>query len=46
MSKSSEKVKKNYAYTCKWTDVEVELLLTVSKEHKTKQIAKSTDWDL
>ena len=45
MSKSSEKVKKKYADTYKWTDDEVELLLTVTKEYKTKQIAKSTDWE-
>ena len=32
MSKSSEKVKKKYAN--KWTDDKVELLLTVTKEHK------------
>ena len=43
MSKSSEKVKKKYAGTYKWTDDEVELLLTVTKEYKTKQIAKSID---
>ena len=30
MSKSSEKVKKKYADTYKWTDDEVELLLTVN----------------
>ncbi|CAH3029575.1 unnamed protein product, partial [Porites evermanni] len=29
----------------KWTDDEVELLLTVTKEYKTKQIAKSIDWE-
>ena len=45
MSKSFEKVKKKYADTYKWTDDEVELLLTVTKEYKTKQIAKSTDWE-
>ncbi|CAH3023563.1 unnamed protein product [Porites evermanni] len=45
MSKSTEKVKKKYADTCKWTDDEVELLLTVTKEYKTKQIAKSIDWE-
>ena len=45
MSKSSEKGKKKYADTYKWTDDEVELLLTVTKEYKTKQIAKSTDWE-
>ncbi|CAH3156624.1 unnamed protein product, partial [Porites evermanni] len=28
----------------KWTDDEVELLLTVTKEYKTKQIVKSIDW--
>ena len=39
MSKSTEKVKKNCADTFKWTDDEVELLLTVTKEYKTKQIA-------
>ena len=44
MSKSTEKVKKKYADTYKWTDDEVELLLTVTKEYKTKQIAKSIDW--
>ena len=43
MSKSTEKVKKKYADTYKWTDDEVELLLTVTKEYKTKQIAKSID---
>ena len=42
--KSSEKGKKKYADTYKRTD-EVELLLTVTKEYKTKQIAKSTDWE-
>ena len=46
MSKSSEKVKKKYADAYKWSDDEVELLLTVTKEYKTKQFAKSTDWDL
>ena len=46
MSKSSEKVKKKYADAYKWSDDEVELLLTVTKENKTKQFAKSTDWDL
>ena len=45
MSKSTEKVKKKYADTYKWTDDEVELLLTVTKEYKTKQIAKSIDWE-
>ena len=45
MSKSTEKVKKNYADTYKWTDDEVELLLTVTKEYKTKQIVKSIDWE-
>ena len=40
MSKSSEKVEKKYADTYKWTDDEVKLLLTVSKEYKTKQISK------
>ena len=45
MSQSSEKGKKKYADTYKWTDDEVELLLTVTKEYKTKQIAKSTDWE-
>ena len=45
MSKSSEKVKKKYADKYKWTADEVELLLTVTKEYKTKQIAKSTDWE-
>jgi len=30
MSKSTEKVKKKYADTYKWTDDEVELLLTVT----------------
>ena len=40
MSKSTENVKKKYADTYKWTDDEVELLLTVTKEYKTKQIAK------
>ena len=46
MSKSSEKVKKKYADAYKWSDDEVELLLTVTKEYKTKQFPKSTDWDL
>ena len=45
MSKSTENVKKKYADTYKWTDDEVELLLTVTKEYKTKQIAKSIDWE-
>ncbi|CAH3118388.1 unnamed protein product [Porites lobata] len=45
MPKSTEKVKKKYADTYKWTDDEVELLLTVTKEYKTKQIAKSIDWE-
>ena len=45
MSKSTEKVKKKSADTYKWTDDEVELLLTVTKEHKMKQIAKSIDWE-
>ena len=45
MSKSTEKVKKKYADTYKWTDDEVELLLTVTKEYKTKQIAKIIDWE-
>ena len=45
MSKSTEKGKKKYADTYKWTDDEVELLLTVTKEYKTKQIAKSIDWE-
>ena len=45
MSKSTEKVKKKYADTYKWTNDEVELLLTVTKEYKTKQIAKSIDWE-
>lgn len=45
MPKSIEKVKKKYADTYKWTDDEVELLLTVTKEYKTKQIAKSIDWE-
>ena len=40
MSKSSEKVKKKSADTYQWIDDEVELLLTVTKEYKTKQIAK------
>ena len=44
MSKSTEKGKKKYADTYKWTDDEVELLLTLTKEYKTKQIAKSIDW--
>ena len=46
MSKSSEKVKKKYADAYKRSDDEVELLPTVTKEYKTKQFAKSTDWDL
>lgn len=45
MSKSTEKVKKKYADTYKWTDDEVELLLKVMKQYKTKQIAKSIDWE-
>ena len=45
MSKSTEKGKKKYADTYKWTDDEVELLLTVTKECNTKQIAKSIDWE-
>ena len=45
MPKSTEKGKKKYADTYKWTDDEVELLLTVTKEYKTKQIAKSIDWE-
>ena len=45
MSKCPKKVKKKYADTYKWTDDEVELLLTVTKEYKTKQIAKSIDWE-
>ena len=45
MSKSAEKVKKKYANTYKWTDDEVELLLTVTKEYRMKQIAKSIDWE-
>ena len=40
MSKSTEKGKKKYDDTYKWTDDEIELLLT-----KTKQIAKSIDWE-
>ena len=44
MSKSTEKVTKKYADTYKWTDDEGEQLLTVTKEYKTKQIAKSIDW--
>ena len=43
MSKSTEKVMKKYADTYKWTD-EVEQLLMVTKEYKTKQIAKSINW--
>ena len=45
MSKYTEKVKKKYADTYKWTDDEVELLLTVRNEYKMKQIAKSIDWE-
>lgn len=45
MSKSTYKVKKKYADTYKWTDDEVELLLTVTKEYKTKQITKGIDWE-
>ena len=45
MSKSTEKGKKKYDDTYKWTDDETELLLTVTKEYKTKQIAKSIDWE-
>ena len=43
MPKSTEKVKKKYSDTYKWTNDEVELLLTVTKEYKTKQIAKRID---
>ena len=43
MSKSTEKVKKKYSDTYKWTNDEVELLLTVTKEYRTKQIAKRID---
>ena len=46
MSSFSEKVKQKYADAYKWSDDEVELLLTVTKENKTKQFAESTDWDL
>ena len=46
MSKSTEKLKKKYADTYKWTDDEAELLLTVTKEYKTKQIAKSINGNL
>ena len=42
MSKSSEKVKLRCADAYKWSDDEAELLLTVTKEYKTKQFAKST----
>ena len=45
MSKSTEKVNKKYADTYKWTTDQVELLLTVTKEYKTRQIAKSIDWE-
>ena len=45
MSQSTEKVNKKYADTYKWTTHEVKLLLTVMKEYKTKQIAKSIDWE-
>ena len=45
MSKSTEKVTKKYADKYKWTDDEVELLLMVKKGYKTKQTAKSTDWE-
>jgi len=41
MSKSSEKVKKKYADTHKWTDDEVELLLTVTKEYKRSKSPKA-----
>ena len=40
-----KKARKKYADTYKWTDDEVELPLTVTKEYKTKQIAKSIDWE-
>ena len=46
LSESSEKVTKKNADSYKWTDDEAELLLTVTKEYKTKQIAKTTDWYL
>ena len=45
MSKSTEKSKKKYADTYKWTHDEVELLLTFTKEYKTKQSAKGIDWE-
>ena len=35
---------KKYADTYKWTDDEVEQLLMVTKEYKTKQNAKSINW--
>ena len=43
MSKSSEKVKKKYADAYKWSDDEVEILLTVTKEYKMKQFTKSIE---
>ena len=46
MSKSTERGKKKYADAYKWTDDQVELLLTVTKEYKTKQIAKRIDGNL
>ena len=46
MSKSTEKGKKKYADTYKWTDDEVELLLTVTKEYKTKQSPKASTGNL
>lgn len=45
MSKSTDKGKKKYADTYKWTDDEVEVLLTVTKDYETKQIAKCINWE-
>ena len=45
MSKSTENAKKKYSETYKWTDDEVVLLLTVTKDYNAKQMAKSGDWE-
>jgi len=45
MLETTQKPKKKYAELYKWTDDEVELLLTVTKDYKTKQISKSIDWE-
>ena len=42
MSKSTEKVKKKYADTYKWTDDEVELLLMVTNTKRSKSPKAST----